>query len=408
MFKFKNFKSLFPYFLLAVAVIIAYYAISEVRSIVNTIGGAIGWVWGVITPFFYGFIIAYILHIPFEGLQNLIGKIKWKFISKRKKLISLIIVLIGIALIIFAISYLVIPAIYNSVLLFIGQINNYYDEAKVWLEYFSGLGLERFNIDLSEEKIVSMAEEWLKNFSSEYVDSPFSLVLEISSTIFGVGSAIFTGFLAFISSIYFLMEKEKIKYFLCRLLVIFTPVKFHDIVIKYGGKFNKNCKQYLKTQTIDGLIIGTITTVALLIMGSPYALLIGIMLAILNYIPYFGSIIGTVIAVVIVAFTQDIVMGLIAAAVLLVAQQIDGNIIQPKLMGGSFKISPLLVIISVIIGQTVAGVFGMLIAIPVVGLLKDIFEDIIKNYEERKSKKAVAEGGPPDKKDNGTDTDIEK
>jgi predicted PurR-regulated permease PerM len=137
-------------------------------------------------------------------------------------------------------------------------------------------------------------------------------------------------------------------------------------------------------QTIDGLILGTIVTIELYILRSPYALVLGIMLGIVNYIPYFGSIIGSAVAVVVIAFTQGIPMAAIAAAVLLITQQIDGNIIQPKLMGSSFALSPLLIIISVTVGGALAGVFGMIIAIPIVAVLKDIFESIVIYNEKRK------------------------
>jgi len=74
-------------------------------------------------------------------------------------------------------------------------------------------------------------------------------------------------------------------------------------------------------------------------------------------------------------------------AVLLVIQQCDANIIQPRLMGGSFKLSPLLIIISITVGGAIAGIFGMIIAIPIIKVLAGVFEDIIKNFEQQKLKK---------------------
>ena len=122
--------------------------------------------------------------------------------------------------------------------------------------------------------------------------------------------------------------------------------------------------------------------VALIIMGSPYVLLIGIMLWIANYIPYFGSIIATIVAILIVAVTQGITMGIVAAGVLILIQQVEVNIIQPKLMSDAFSMSPLLVIISISIGGAIAGILGMIVIIPIVAVLKDIFEHIVA-YRER-------------------------
>lgn len=407
MFKSKI-KRLLPYFLLAVAVIIAYTAIGEIRSIINFIGGIFARIWDIITPFFYGFMLAYIMHMPFDAMQRLLGKFEIKpgpepatkrkkaarriikFITKRKKAISLVIILILIALIIFTVSYLVIPAIHDSINYFITSLPDYYESARGWLDNLNNWEIFRaLNINVSIDGIIEMLEEWMHDFSLDYLASGgVDALVGISTAIFGVGTAIFTGFLAFISSLYFLLEKDKIKYFLCRLLVIFTPVKVHDGIIKYGGKLDENFKQYIKTQTIDGCILGTIVTIELLIMRSPFALVLGIMLGIVNYIPYFGSIFGTLVVIVIVAFTQGIQMALIATVVLLITQQIDANIIQPRLMGGSFKLSPLLIIISITIGGAIAGVFGMIIAIPIIAVLKDVLEDIIKYHEHHKLEKA--------------------
>jgi len=129
-------------------------------------------------------------------------------------------------------------------------------------------------------------------------------------------------------------------------------------------------------------------TIELFILGSPYFLILGILLGVLNYIPYFGSIIGCFIAIAVVAFTQSIGMAALAAALLLVTQQIDGNIIQPRLMSGSFSLSPLLVIISITIGGAFAGMLGMIIAIPVVAVLKDMLESIIEYFERKKPEHA--------------------
>jgi predicted PurR-regulated permease PerM len=109
------------------------------------------------------------------------------------------------------------------------------------------------------------------------------------------------------------------------------------------------------------------------------------MLGVVNYIPYFGSIIGSAIAVVVVGFTQGFTMALITAVVLLITQQIDGNIIQPKLMGSSFSISPLLIIISVTVGGAISGVFGMIVAIPIMAVLKDMLHNIVVHFEKKKA-----------------------
>ena len=119
--------------------------------------------------------------------------------------------------------------------------------------------------------------------------------------------------------------------------------------------------------------------------NHPHFMILGFLLGICNYIPYIGSIVATVIAVAVVWFTQGFTMAVIATIVIFILQQIGAYIIHPMLMGKSFKFSPLLVLISVVAGGAVFGVFGMIIAIPVAVIVKDMIADITRYIERRKT-----------------------
>ena len=367
----KKIKSLLPYFLFAVAIIVVYRGISEINLFFNGIRR----LWSIITPFFYGFLLAFIINLPFGGLQSLLGKIKFKFINKRKKPLSLILSYLFVGTIVFFVVYLGIPYVLNIISFFIENLNLYFDRTRQFFYYLNNLEIPGLHI--SVEGVSAMLQSFFRSLSIEDVAAYFNVL-------FGVPSVIFIMFLAFISSIYILIEKEKFKAFLCRLLIAFTPAKVSNAIIDYTGRLNKNFKRYIFVQTIDGLILGSIVTIQLFLFQSPYFLILGLMLGILNYIPYFGSIIGTIIAVIVVTFTQGLAIGAIAAVVLLITQQIDGNVIQPKLMGGSFSLSPFLIIVSVTIGGAFAGVLGMIAAIPIISILKDILESIVVHYERKK------------------------
>jgi len=368
----RGLRPLLPYFLLAIAIIVTYKVINELGFFV----GCVQWLWKVISPFFGGFLLAYIVNIPCVGIQTLLDKSKVAFIRKRKKLLSVIIVFLVFALIIYSILNLVIPAVYNSISLFVNNLPSYYERTLSFVDDINNL--EIFGLYISEETVLTTLQDMFQGLSAE------SLTSMSLNALSGVSSAIFSGFLAFISSIYILIEKEKALAFIRRLLRAFTSPKVFGAVTEYVGKLDKYFRQYIKTQTLDGIILGTLATIELLIIGSPYALILGIMLGVVNYIPYFGSLFGSITTVIVVAFTQGMTIAAITAAVLLVTQQIDGNIIQPRLMSDSFSLSPLLIIISITIGGAVAGIFGMIAAIPIVAVLKDILEVAVANHELKK------------------------
>jgi len=374
----RSFKALFPFFLLALAVL----AVWEVFGHFETFLGALGWLWGVVTPFFYGFLLAYVINIPVGGIQRLLERTKIRFVVRRQRALSIVLVFILLLLFLALVSSLVVPALVSSISLFISNFPAYYENAMGLIQRINDMDL--FGLYINPDTITEM----FQGLTLENILLPVNTLIGVSTAIFG---GIFVVFLTLVSSIYFLIEKEKAKAYLQRLLRAFLSAGVFDAILKYTVSLNQSFKQYIRVQTIDSLILGTIVTIQLWIMGSPFALLLGIMLGILNYIPYFGSIIGTIVAVLVVAFTQSLNMGLIAAVVLVITQQIDANIIQPRLMGGSFKMSPLLIIISITIGGAIAGILGMIAAIPIVSVLRDMLENVLAYYERKKLAGSVSE-----------------
>ncbi|MCL2557036.1 MAG: AI-2E family transporter [Treponema sp.] len=376
----SKFKAMLPYFLLAVAVLITHRIIASLSAF----SGAASAIRAILAPFFYGFLLAFIVNVPYSGIKGLLQKSRVKFFRKQKKIFAALLTIAFFSLLVFLITRLLVPHIQSIVAYFVVNLPVYLDMTLRSIERFNEMDL--FGIYISLERIMAMIQGAVSDISFETLAVPLNFI-------FGVPAALFTAALAFISSIYIMIEKGKFKKFLCRALCAFAPEKAAVAIIEFAGRLNKNFKRYVYIQSIDGLILGAIATLILLILRSPYALILGVMLGLLNYVPYFGSIVGTIVAIIVVAFTQGIGMAAIAAAVLLVAQQIDGNIIQPKLMGGSFSLSPLLIIISVTIGGAAAGVLGMIAAIPIVAALKEIAERALKCREAKKTLRANEEDG---------------
>ena len=366
-FESRRFRSLLSYFLLGVAIIVAYKIIQEVNYIFDFLNRILS----IISPFISGFLMAYILNIPCGGMQKLLSKSNNTYVKRSSKVLSIIIVYLLLLLILFVLLSLVIPSVYTSITLFYSRMPLYYSSAEDIILYINELNI--LNINISMYQIMSS----IRNFGMEKL--PLSI-----NALFSVPSVLFKGFLTLISSIYMLVEKDKLYLYFRRLLKAFTPDTVYDIIIKYTHDLNNNFTKYIYTQTIDGCILGTVATIELFALGSPYALILGLMLGIVNYIPYFGSIVGSIVAIIIVAFTQGLPRAVITAVILLITQQIDGNVIQPKLLGGSFSLSPLLVIISITIGGAFAGILGMIVAIPIIAVIKNLLEEIVIHYEQQK------------------------
>ena len=161
---------------------------------------------------------------------------------------------------------------------------------------------------------------------------------------------------------------------------------------KYFNKSNEIFCNFLAGQIFDAIVVGVLTSVAMSIMGVKYAVVLGIFIGIFNLIPYFGAIIAVAISVILTLITGGLPLAVEMAIVIIILQQIDANIINPKIVGDSVKISPLLVIFSVTVGGAYFGVMGMFLAVPFAALVKVILDDMVEiNLAQKRKNVALNE-----------------
>ena len=371
-------KNLLPYFLLALAVLIAHKAIQEFSSIREFAKLT----WQVVAPFFYGFAIAYLLNIPTCWVERFIknkARLRARFVQtnfleqnkgshfsqKRVRAISIFTVLATAMAIAATLTSLIIPAITTSIVQFLEKLPLYLQTAREVIGSINRVGIPGLHIN------EAMLENQIGNINAEDILRPA----------FFVGRQIFTALVALVVAVYALFEKPRLKAFSHRVIRLVLSPRAGLLLLLVWARLDKYFRQYIHSQTIDGLIVGAATAVVMFVLGSPYGWVMGLGLLVLNYIPYFGSIAGTAIAILLVFFTQGMWRGVIAAVVLVVLQVIDANYIQPKLLSRSLTLSPLLIIFSLAVGGAVGGIFGMIVAIPLVAVGKDLLGDVMEYCE---------------------------
>lgn len=363
-----------PHFLLAVAIIVVF----RISWSLDAISSFVGVVWRIFSPFFWGIVIAFILNVPTRSIQKIFARSKRKFLQKHQRIFAVILTLVILLALVATVLAFTIPAIISSVVVFVENIDDYWAGVVGFIDTVNSWDILPY---INEELIFAALGDFFADFSIDNLTQPFAVVISIGT--FVVDGAIGLA-LALISSVYILFDKDRAKAALAKTLHAFTPKVFAEGANAVGQRLSKNFRVYIQAQTIDGIILGTIAGVALWIIGSPFALVLGIMLGVFNYVPILGSLVGSIIAVIVVMFTQDFTTGLIAAGVLLVIQQLDANVIQPRLMSTSFPIRPLVVIVAVTVGNAVAGIFGMVAAIPIAALLKETWDEATDYFIQRK------------------------
>lgn len=379
------------WFLFALAVILVYKTLDNFSAIGNWIANLID----VLMPFVIGLLIAYLLYIPCRKLESIYRKSKkLKIISKRARGLSILTVyIIIIIILIVAINYL-LPIVANSIIDLVSNIQGYYNSLMINIDNMP-------DDSILKNEIVLDAIEGIKTIDlKQYIN--MSKLAEYAKGAIDFAGRIIDFFVAIIVSIYLLLERREILEFIKKLGRAILNKRAYRNFGKYFDRTNSIFFNFLAGQLLDGLIIGIITSIAMLILGVKYAISLGFMIGIFNLIPYFGAIIAVIIAAIITLLTGGVWQTVIMVIVLIILQQIDANIINPKILGNSLKISPLLVIFAVSVGGAYFGFWGMFLSVPVIAVIKLVLTDYIeyKNRIKDRKERAMKKGSLEIKEEN--------
>ena len=332
----------------------------------------------VLTPFLVGILIAYILYIPCKKIEHWLNKSKK---IKHTRGISITIVYILAALIIGLIIKFIIPIMVESIIDLVENIQNYYNAVVA----------DELNSEISpwlQTNVLKPIVEYIQKINFEEMFTPDMIKTYVNSA-FGAVKTIVNIFISFICSVYIIAQRESIVDFINKLAKATMTRKGYNRFTKYFTSGNQIFFKFISSQVIDALVVAIISSIAMAIIGVKYSLLLGAFIGIGNLIPYFGAIVGVAIAVIITLLTGGWKQALIMAVVVIILQQIDANIINPRITSSRLKISPLLVIFAVTIGGAYFGVIGMFIAVPIATLIKLIIDDYVTEKLKENNKDTI-------------------
>lgn len=361
-----------------------FYKIEDVSSWIRSF-------FSILRPIIYGTVMAYLLRPICRFFESEYFSILDKFnkrkkISKEKKIkISLILAIISTFIIVFLIFFfllkLIIPQLLASVPLLyevsIEKLNeivvyiNTRRDSKI-LTYISNY-LENTNIPLEEEALIAayITPNVSTIFSSLY-DGVYSGLLFVKDLIIGI-----------IVSVYLLVYRKKLGKQAKLILFAVFPKKVANIIYDEIIFGDKTFNGFLVGKILDSFIIGSIAYVVLSILQTPFASLVSVIVGVTNIIPFFGPFIGAVPSIVII-FVESPVHALIFIIFILILQQIDGNIIGPKILGSATGVSSLWVLFSILIFGGLFGIPGMVLGIPVFAIIYDITKKAVYKLLYRK------------------------
>lgn len=345
---------------------IGFNVVREGPYLLKVLVGVIIQFLDIISPVFWAFILAYLLYYPMMYIEKIIYKIRGSREIKKKtkgrvRLLSVTLTFILVIGLITAIINFIVPPLIKNVNILLNSIPEFEANLSVWIneikEYMATLNItspEGMALVNDMSMILKTIGEGIIGVATQLVGSIGSFVVDFVVTV--------------ILTFYFLKDKEK----LFRAIDKFGMITVSDRV-RFGIKgFIKDLDdivgKFMIGTVFASFVVGVISTVLMLIIGHPFAILIGVAAGLTNVIPYVGPILGAGLAFVLGIF-ESMKLGILGAVLLLLYQQVDGNVIQPKIVGDKVGLAPVWILIAVLIGGSYFGGIGMILAVPTAALI---------------------------------------
>lgn len=371
----------------AVLLCAMYFVIKNLTSVLSGLYSVISTLLSAFWPLILGLILAYLLN-PLSELID--SKLMSRLIKlpddplkaqKKKNLRHLLSVIFTYILVIAAI----IALIYGFAVMIFGKLivsnlsttfNDLLASIMRYEEAFKNWIANNMPAGMLSERLTEMANG-IMHWVGENI-SPSSVIAFFT----GISGSIVDVVVGIIASIYLMKDKQFFLGLWRKFLHLILPQRGHAILTETLNEVNGVLSRFIRGALLDALIVSILSSIGLSIMGLPAAVFIGIFAGISNVIPYFGPVLGMIPAFIMGFCTNGFWNGVLAVAILLAVQQIDCNLIYPKVVGTSTGLHPLMVLMAVSIFGYFGGILGMLLAVPIAGIIQ-VF--IIK-WAEKKEK----------------------
>lgn len=339
----------------------------------ETILGGIGVFLRLLTPLFIGVVIAFVLNRPYEWLNRLYRE-KCRLKPRAAQILAVVTVYLLAFGILTLLVCMVVPELIRNLQLFAASVNQYLLEAQAMLNGFT----ETFGlppVDLSD--FINTVSQYLGTLSS-FINEMIPQIVEVTG---GFISGVVTAFISIILSVYLLSGKDRLLMQLRRTLKVYLPNRGHAFFGRLYRIVAQVFGDYVAGQCKEAVILGVLCFIGMSLLRLDYAALISTVIAVTALIPMLGAYIGGAVGVVLLLFISP-VKALIFLVFLIVLQQVEGNVIYPKVVGRKIGLPGLWVLLGITVGGGLFGIWGMLLAVPIASVVYQVIKKDVKKREE--------------------------
>ena len=358
----------------------------------ETILGGIGVFLRLLTPLFIGVVIAFVLNRPYEWLNRLYRE-KCRLKPRAAQILAVVTVYLLAFGILTLLVCMVVPELIRNLQLFAASVNQYLLEAQAMLNGFT----ETFGlppVDLSD--FINTVSQYLGTLSS-FINEMIPQIVEVTG---GFISGVVTAFISIILSVYLLSGKDRLLMQLRRTFKVYLPNRAHAFFGRLYRIVAQVFGDYVAGQCKEAVILGVLCFIGMSLLRLDYAALISTVIAVTALIPMLGAYIGGAVGVVLLLFISP-VKALIFLVFLIVLQQVEGNVIYPKVVGRKIGLPGLWVLLGITVGGGLFGIWGMLLAVPIASVVYQLKKKEKKKGEEESPPKDIEKKKKEQKEERG-------
>ncbi len=349
---------------------------------------ALGIMINILKPFIYGGVIAFVLNIPMNLIEKgLLGKWKGKKADKLKRPLSIVMSILLVILIFAIVVITITPQIGRTIVELGNKIPNFMNGLSKSLTEFSasypqlqGYAAQLQDIRIDWNSLLEYVWKFMRTGMSDMLASTFS----VAGSIIG---GFLNSFIGVIFAIYILAGKETLQNQAKRIMSAYLKPGLEKSITKVLSLLNRNFSNFVSGQCLEAVILGSMFFVSMTIIRLPYAVLVGVLIAFTALIPIVGAFLGCVIGTFLI-LVNDPVKAIIFLVLFFVLQQIEGNLIYPKVVGNKVGLPAIWVLMAVSVGGSLFGVSGMLTFIPLVSTVYMLLRDSVNERNAKKLEKA--------------------
>jgi len=370
-------KTLRNIFIGVISCIVLYWILHETERV----KAVFGWAKNLLSPFIIGSCLAFILNVPMRGIEGLLKGIK-KPVARR--LLAVLLTFVALLLIIAGVFWLLIPQLINTVQSLIPKLYNFITNAEGWFEGFLQQNPQLMQLVLENTDFGSLNwAELARKVISVVGTSVASVLGGAFSAIGSITGGLVDGVIAIVFAIYCLFQKETLARQGRKLLYAYLPEKFSDNTVRILRLTNATFSNFLSGQCIEVCILGCMFATSMAIFRMPYIPLVSVLVAVTAFIPVVGAWVGCAFGafLILVANPMQAVWFVVMFVVL---QQIENNLIYPRVVGTSIGLSGMWVLVAVAVGGELMGVAGMFLMIPFASVLYTLLRESANKHLQAK------------------------